>query len=173
MPRNTFDYGERTGTRGRLRRILLVAAPVGVAAILAGSWLSFHAHHEKQLAQARTFAPEWMISGPSCPHTAPAEVGGNLVPDKVMVFDKVTFARRFGHADCRFVATQEGAGRRGFPVCQFTGPAVLEITTRRGTFKFAPGIGHPATVAVQGGQPTCVLSADFTISKLVRPSLDP
>ena len=53
-------------------------------------------------------------------------------------------------------------GRTEFiPVCQFSGPSLLTVTTAKGTFYFAPGTGKPATVMTRDGVPSCVLASNF------------
>jgi len=91
--------------------------------------------------------------GPPCPTSLPAEQGGALKPINVAEFDGMTFARRFGDAECEY----EGSGGRA-AVCRFTSPAVLEVKTGQGTYVFAPGIGQPAVVIVRKGVAICELA---------------
>lgn len=93
-------------------------------------------------------------AGPACPVTAPAEVGGALKPTKFMDFEGITFARRFGDAECGFDNKRL--------VCRFTSPAVLEVKTKVETYVFAPGIGQPAMVSVRKGVASCVMTPKST-----------
>ena len=103
------------------------------------------------LAACQTDEPAF--AGPACPATAPPEAGGALKPTNIMVFDGISFGRRFGDAECEYLRK----GGRG-AVCRFTSPAVLEVKTEAGTYVFAPGIGQSATVSVRQGVASCVLT---------------
>ena len=72
------------------------------------------------------------------------------------ITNDIRYDRRYGHADCSIVKAG-GAGNDFVPVCQFSGPAQLVVTTGKGAFYFAPGVGRPATVATRDGVPTCVI----------------
>src|SRR6266436_3941085 len=45
---------------------------------------------------------------------------------------------------------------------RITGPAgAVEVTTGVRTVVYEPGVGHPTTVTVRGGQPSCVVGGWF------------
>ena len=80
-------------------------------------------------------------------------------PKKAFVFNQIRFDRRFGHVDCNTVAI--GQGNAYAPVCQFSGPALLAVTTDKGRFFFAPGAGKPVTIITENGSPRCVMDGNF------------
>jgi hypothetical protein len=62
--------------------------------------------------------------------------------------------------DCAVVGFKDAEGKGGYPVCQFTAGALIVVTTDKSDTYFAPGVGHPATVAVPPAGPTCVLATN-------------
>ncbi len=149
------DFGSRPRKGPPWIWIGLVLLVLALAAIFGASWWR---HRGMAIAEAE----EWNITGPPCPALSRAAFlkAGFQAPQAVD-FDDVRFARRFGHTSCNEIAYDGGRGFSTFPICEFTGPAVLVITTDKGETYFAPGIGHPATVSVQHGQPTCVMNSKF------------
>jgi len=57
-------------------------------------------------------------------------------------------------------------GLAAHPVCQFTSPNVLEVTVRRRTFSYRPGVGQPATLVVRGTDVHCIMASNFTLATL-------
>ena len=155
----TLDYGVRARYRGppiaTVAWIALCAGLVVVSAAQVYAWL-----HRQDAAIAE--AKRWTITGPPCPSLSPAGfLASPIKPAHGFDFDDVRFARAFGHASCHEIGYDDGRNAETYPVCQFTSPAVLQITTSRGQFYFAPEV-RPATIAVRHGVPTCVMNSKFT-----------
>ena len=151
----TTDYGMRIVPRG---------PPIGKIAIAAGLLILFGAVVAGwiwQRPEGVQDAREWTIAGPPCP-PATSQAYGRLPFHVSRAFDfaDVRFGRAFGHASCAEIHDDGGLGMGTHPVCQFTSPGVLQITTKRGVYYFVPQTG-PATVSVPDGQPTCVLASKF------------
>lgn len=142
---------------------------IGVAAAVAAGlpgWLltqNYLGRREAALFLARDVA----VEGPPCPSLTRArfEAQGLKAP-KATLYEGVTFARQFGHMDCRLLRYGAGWGTDVYPVCQFTSPRSLKITTAQGEWYFAPGPGRPATVGAPRGQARCVMASNFTIKTL-------
>lgn len=152
----SLDYGVSAAHRrhGLVRKALIGFAVLFVLVFGA----AFLQHQRQRVADAQ----EWKIEGPPCPTlTAQAFAAAQMKAPKGLTFDGVRFARRFGHVDCNEIAYDDGKGLGGFPVCQFTGPGTLQVTTPKGDFFFNPGVGQPATVAVPHDAPTCVMASNF------------
>jgi hypothetical protein len=156
------DYG--APRRNRAVRIwaiaLLIGAAVGLA--LAGGGLGYDwlVRQGQARAQSQALTATFDIRGAPCPAlTRAAYIQQGIEPKKAFEFQKVRFARRFGHADCAVVAYRDASGTGGHPVCQFTGPALLAVTADGVESYFAPGVGVPATVSVENGRARCVLAA--------------
>ncbi len=147
------DYGARRVRQIGLKRVLIGCGALVAIAVL-GIWLA-------RLPQAVTRARAWAISGPPC-QTQPRRVFDASVvkPREAFEFDDVTFIRGYGHASCTEIVNDGGRGIGTFPECQFTSPAVLQVTTGKGDFYFLPGAG-PATVSVHHGEPSCVRAGWF------------
>ena len=94
------------------------------------------------------------LQGDPCPTLSKADYEARGAKAKqVFITNDIRYERRFGHADCNVVADGDGFA----PVCQFSGPAMLVVTTPKGAFYFAPGTGRAATVVTRDGTPSCVL----------------
>jgi hypothetical protein len=128
---------------------LLVLVPAAV-------W-SWNRHIEAAVANAKA----WTITGPPCPTlTRQAYLAGAVHADHAFQLGDVGFARAYGHVSCNFIANDGGRGLGDYPVCQFTSPAVLRITTPQAEVYFFPSTG-PATVSVPHGTPRCVMASRF------------
>ncbi len=137
-----------------LRLIVALAIGMGVA-VAASTWLQ---QAPRNLAQAR----RWAIHGPRCPALAAGDFADLAVkPAASFQYDDVTFERGYGHVYCDEIHDDGGRGPGVHPVCQFTGPAVLKVTSPKGRFYFFPSTGR-ATVEVQRGVATCVRGGWFT-----------
>ena len=73
------------------------------------------------------------------------------LPARHFRFGGAHFFRASGKVSC------EMAGGRGatYPVCRFSNPVALQVTTGRGRYDFFPGSGS-ATVMVRGGEVSCL-----------------
>lgn len=136
-----------------------VAGVLGVLAIVVSlPLLGIYATWSDQRAMRKA----WNISGPACPVAAgPPPSGSERRPLTVFDYGDVSFSRKFGHVSC--VAPSEGGpfARTTYRVCQFTGPALIGVTTAERTVFYAPGVGRRATVVVRGGTPSCVVGGWF------------
>lgn len=117
---------------------------------------------QRDLAFGR--AAEAKVEGPPCPQQTEAEfTARKLKAPKATNYENVVFGRQFGHMDCRALRYGAGWGTETYPVCQFTSPSTLTVTTDKGRWFFAPGPGKPATVAVPRGEARCVMDSNFTL----------
>ncbi|MEO8113452.1 MAG: hypothetical protein ABI655_03655 [Phenylobacterium sp.] len=154
------DYGVRSRAKGARvpLTVVIVVGAVLVAAYFGGSWL-YHRPMAIERAQA------WTISGPPCPELSRADfVQRGLKAPRVFDFEGLSLARQFGHVSCMIVANEGGKGLGDYPVCQFTSPTVLQVTTAKGELFFEPGPGHAATISAQHGKVSCVLASKFTLN---------
>jgi hypothetical protein len=95
------------------------------------------------------------ISGPACPlPTGPWPENGRK--PKVFVYKGVRFERRYGAVYCEAV-TDGMFQSLTHPVCQFTAPGRITVTTARGTSAWQPAIGRDATVTVRDGRASCMV----------------
>jgi hypothetical protein len=152
------DYGRRADrkpSRGEVatKWIGVAVALAVVLAIVAGGWM-------RRAAQAAAEAPYWTVSGPPCPVVAGPPAGAPP-PREVFDYADVSFARAYGHASCALMPDRWTLGLVTHPVCQFTSPFVLKVSTAKGAVYFLSGPGKPATVSTQGGVARCVLNANF------------
>lgn len=127
------------------------------AALLGGVLtLRFLDIRAQRVADARV----WTVAGPACPTITSAEleaeVGKGL---RSFEYGDATFFRRDGDVECAPIYEDGGRGDAHYPVCRFTVPGVLRIRTAQGEWRFRPGRGRAATVAVPRGAAGCVLAA--------------
>lgn len=142
------------------QKVTLVAAAL-IAVSLPG-WFLAQSYLGKREA-ALFLASEATVDGPPCPSLTKAQFEAQgLKAPKATLYEGVTFARQFGHMDCRSLRYGAGWGTEVYPVCQFTSPKALKITTAKGEWYFNPGPGQPATVGAPRGQARCVMASNFT-----------
>lgn len=133
--------------------MLGAAVLVGIAAVGVGG----HLRRANAIAESAATVDSAALSGEPCPVLTQADYEARGAKAKqAFVTNDIRYERRFGHADCNVVAAG-GAGNAFVPVCQFSGPALLVVTTQKGAFYFAPGTGRAATVVTRDGVPSCVL----------------
>jgi hypothetical protein len=136
--------------------VVIVLALAGVAALV----VTENKKRSDAIAESSAAANVEALVGPPCPAvTAEAFAARGVKTPKVFEFNNDQYARRFGHADCNLVAVK--GVRDPVPVCQFTGPSLITVTTEKGVFHFDPGTGSPATTRVVDGTPSCVKVANF------------
>lgn len=144
----------------RRRRQLTVTGVIiglGIAAFVASQVPGYLIRH----GEAAQLARDWTLTGPPCPSlTAEAFAAQGLKAPKAFEYGDVVMARQFGHVSCVKLKGKDGVE---YPVCQFTSPATLKVTTARGEAYFAPGVGHPATVSTEGGVARCVIAGNFSL----------
>lgn len=130
--------------------MLGAAVIVGVIAVGIGAKL----RRDNAIAASAASVDMAALQGDPCPTLSKADYEARGAKAKqAFVTNDIRYERRFGHADCNVVA----AGGGFAPVCQFSGPALLVVTTQKGAFYFAPGAGRAATVVTRDGVPSCVL----------------
>ncbi|MBL8772631.1 MAG: hypothetical protein JNK30_14710 [Phenylobacterium sp.] len=142
------------------RAAVWVAAAVflGFAAWLYGG--SYLRQRDFALDRARQVA----VAGPPCPEITAAQFEARrLRAFKATLYEGVVFGRQFGHMDCSTLRYGGGWSPATYPVCQFTGPALLQVKTAKGEWFYAPGAGQPATVRTPQGRAECVLASNFTL----------
>lgn len=155
-PPPSTDYGAPAeGALTFLQSLGMVAVVLGAASIpgyvILSTWLD-----------RRAVEADWTIAGPPCPQVAaldPAVVGRK--PAKVFSYQKVSFARQSGHVSCVTLDAGGPFARRTYPVCQFSGPAGVAVTTGAGTTFYQPGAAQRVTVTVRDGRPACVMAGWF------------
>ncbi|TAJ70462.1 MAG: hypothetical protein EPO51_18205 [Phenylobacterium sp.] len=142
---------------------------LGVAAAIAvglPGWFLSQSYLGKRDA-ALFLAREATVDGPPCPSLTKAQFEARgLKVKKATLYEGVTFARQFGHMDCRSLRYGAGWGTEVYPVCQFTSPRSLKVTTPKGEWYFDPGPGQPATVGAPHGQARCVMASNFNMKNL-------
>jgi hypothetical protein len=157
--------------RVRRRRLTpgqkIVIATAVVVSVALPSWMFGGSYlHEREAALSR--ASEARIDGPPCPSLTRAQFEAQgLKAPKATLYADVVFARQFGHMDCRLLRYGAAWATEVYPVCQFTSPKGLKVTTPKGEWYFATGAGRPATVATPFGRARCVLAGNFTMKRLI------
>jgi hypothetical protein len=159
----TADYGTRSVRRGPSPfQILMV---IGLVALIGALGFTEYNYWRGQMATAR----QWTVPGPACPRLSQAALvaaglkaapEGDLrgFPDMNTNLDDIRIGRRFGYASCAEIHDNGGLSVDTHPVCEFTRPVVVTVTTPKGVFYFNTGPTGPATVSVQDGVPSCVLA---------------
>lgn len=134
---------------------------VVVVGIVAGVGLLLYTQgrsRQMAIAGATAETKPWELVGPPCAEGFSGPwANPEYAPKKALVFNGLRFARRAGHVECSAIAAK-GGNSDFVPMCEFTGPILVEVTTDRGTFRYQPGVGNPATVSVVDGQPRCVVA---------------
>lgn len=101
------------------------------------------------------------ITGPPCPSITPDEITRYGLQTRYSTdFNGLTLGRRFGEVSCSEVAAKGGLGVKSYPVCQFSGPDVVTVSSGQSTLYFRPGVGKKASILAQAGAaPRCVMAA--------------
>ena len=136
----------------------------GAAVMLAFSaWLlggAYLKHRDDALALAQRFT----IDGPSCPSLSRNEfLARGLKAPKGLIYEDAVFYRRFGHMECGAIRYGRGWSPAVYPVCQFTSPGALRVTTPKGDWYFEAPPGQPATLSTPHGRARCVMASNFTL----------
>ena len=155
----TRDYGLRA--RRKMPLSVKVSLSVGLAlaaAVAIGIGAASRLRHGPAEAADAQF---YTVSGPPCPTlSAAAYAAGAIKVGPRFEYGDVVFGRGYGYVSCSWL---HGGflGLSVHPVCEFTGPGVLTVTTSSGEAYFAPGVGKPATVSVSDGQARCVVGSNY------------
>jgi len=155
-PADLSDLANRSNAA--LSKVMIAIVPLGVALLIAVVAFGAHEKRAPQSVEARASAATFLVSGPPCANATEQDLdAAHLRPVRSVDFNGVIFARKFGHAECAWVETDQHRGRRGYSVCRFTGPGGLLVQTERGAYGFRLDAGKPATVAIIDGAPPCVV----------------
>lgn len=93
---------------------------------------------------------------PACARVAPEVFTARLTASRILParhfrFGGAHFSRAAGPVRCEMA----GAASVAFPVCRFSNPVALQVTTGHGRYDFFPGSG-PVTVTVRSGEVGCL-----------------
>ncbi len=150
----TYDYGSSRSRRAPMG--LWIVTVLAVAAIGAVT----HYFLDKRAKELAAEARAWTVVGPPCPQVTKAVFDAQpFQARQVTNINGVRWARSSATIMCQGIASDGGRGAVLDPVCQFSSPRVLRITTAKGDFYFVPGLGQKATVTVKDGVATCVMGA--------------
>ncbi len=148
--------------RGNFGGIPLVVLVLGIAGAVAFLVHSQYLKRAAEIARGTEAAQFSTIKGLACPTlTREAYLARQRPVKTAFIFNDEKFSRRYGHVTCDVVQSGPASKQGYFTACQFTGPAVIEVVTRKGTFYFAPGAGQPVTVSTPDGVPRCVMDGHF------------
>ena len=161
----TLDLGARKPHRTFGQRMLF--ALTGVACLALPAWLLAQDYLADRHV-ALNLAGEWKIEGPPCRQVSAAAFAaeGRKLRSGA-VYQDVTFVRQFGHMSCASLRYGGGWSPDVYPVCQFTSPHGIKVTTPKGEWFYAVEPGQPATVATPHGKARCVLAGNFNMKRLV------
>jgi hypothetical protein len=139
-----------------------LAVVVGVVATLGAAATVFVVSEAGRVADDRR---AWPRSGVPCPVLQPASAARTLAERGLRVryrfrFEGVTFGRTFGDVACHLPAV--GPWGASEPVCRFTSPAFVEVSTSRGEALFLPGVGRTTTVFSDPDGPKCYAQSGDT-----------
>ena len=161
MPSTPLDYGQRS-RRGRGVQITtpMMAGLAGLVAIGVTIWVNRDQARLIHEATAETQAGE--IVGPACPPVVHGAFAGPLRPINTFDFNGLRFGHRFGSAECSVTAGKPGLFGTGYVnLCQFSSPAVVSVSSGKGTTVWEPGVGREVTVFVDRGAPRCVMASPY------------
>ena len=102
------------------------------------------------------------LAGPPCPQLAAEAFRARAItPEEDLRLGAAVVRFRFGRAQCKAVGSSGGGWDSAAPVCHFSAPALLHVTTASGRdVYFDPGVGQPATLALGQDTAQCVLDAE-------------
>lgn len=156
----TKDFYTDASRQRRLTRAALIVVVLGLVASVIALLVIERKNRRDAIAETTAAAGVAALAGPPCQVvTAEAFAPQAAKARKVFEFNGDTYARRFGHLDCNLTAVK--GVRDPVPVCQFTGPQALSVTTAKGSYYFLPGPGQPATIRVVDEVATCVMASNF------------
>jgi hypothetical protein len=161
MPSTPLDYGERTKrARGVQITTPIMAGLAGLVAVGVTIWAILDQDRQIREATVETEASE--IVGPACPPVVRGAFRTPLRPINTFDFNGLTFGHRFGAAECSVTAGKRGLFGAGYiNLCQFSSPAVVSVSSDKGTFTWEPGVGQEVTVFVDHGNPRCAMSSPY------------
>jgi hypothetical protein len=136
-------------------RVLQVLTASTVTAVTIAAILDQRAMNRAEIAL-------WTVSGPPCQRIAPVSLKSLTVEDPgPLSFEQAQGAFVHGGVVCSEIDHYRGRQTHPFTVCQFGSPDVIRLDTPYGEVFFKAPSGQPATVSFAGGEPHCVLGANF------------
>ena len=152
--RDLVDIATATspGVRMVTRVLLGLAASIAVAMTIAAVL--------GQRARDQAEIDLWTVSGPPCQRTAPISLE-SLGQSAPVSFEQAQGAFVHGGVVCSEIDRYHGQLTRPFTVCQFGSPYLVRLDTPRGEVFFKAPRGQPVTISFAGGEPRCVLGANF------------
>lgn len=150
----SLDYGTAK------RRPTPVGLWIGGLAVVVAIVAATHYFLDRRDKQMAAEAKAWIVTGPPCPQVTKAVFAAQpFEARQVTNLAGVRWARSSATVVCHGTDMGGGKGQIADPVCQFSSPRVLQITTAKGDFYFVPGLGNRATVSVHDGVASCVIGA--------------
>jgi hypothetical protein len=125
-----------------------------VAAIPA--WLAVETVRDRRALQA-----DWTFEGPPCAEHLKAPMPHFSKPLRRFEYEGVSFRRQLGNASCQAFGEGSVFSHHLKIVCQFSAPAIVEVTAGGRTTHYEPGFGRPAVVTLRNGAPRCVVGGWF------------
>jgi|GEM_PF-1605510 len=161
MPSTPLDYGQRSRrARGAQITTKIMAGLALLVAIGVAIWVNRDQVRLIREATVETQASE--IGGRACPGVLKGQFKSPLRPINTFDFNGLAFGHRFGSAECSFTQGKRDLFGMGYVnLCQFSSPAVVSVTSDRGTFTRETGVGREAAVFVDHGAPKCVLASPY------------
>lgn len=156
----------RVGTRSPKPRNILDAGMTlaGAVVIVASLGLCAFIYLSQKSASA-VEAAFWSLQGQPCPTLDQAAYDRAWGTPQVTPYGGASFEYRVGHMMCtRRPGEGRDDGEARHPVCQFTGPVFLGVTTARGRYFFAPPNMSAARVGIIDGEARCVLIPRFRMN---------
>ena len=152
--RDLVDIATATspGVRAVTRILLALAASLAVAVAIA----SFLNQRAKEQAEIDL----WTVTGPPCQRITPMSLE-SLGQSAPLSFEQAQGAFVHGGVVCSEIDHYLGRRTRPFTVCQFGSPSVVRLDTPHGEVFFQAPRGQPMTISFAGGDPRCVLGANF------------
>ena len=161
MPSTPLDYGQRSPRA----RGVQVTTPMmaGLACLIAIGVTVWAVRDQARLIRESTAETEaGEIIGKACPQVLHGAFTSPLRPINTFDYNGLTFGHRFGAAECSVTAGKGGLFGTGYVnLCQFSSPAVVSVSSAKGTFYWEPGVGQEVTVFVDHGKPRCVMSSPY------------
>lgn len=110
--------------------MLIGAIVVGFVTVGISSYLQ----REGLLAASTAVVRPETLVGEPCPSLTKAEYEARPTKAKqAFISNDIRYERRYGHVECSVIAAADN-GTAFVPVCQFTGPALLTVTTVKRAF---------------------------------------
>lgn len=158
MPPN--DFGVTRRKRPPTAALTGVGLTIGVLLLIASFAPKILADQRMAIADAA----EWTIAGPPCREVDAAAFHASPYEDRRKIeYGGVRFGRNAGHVSCAFLRPKGGRALfGGYPVCQFTSPAVLSVEAEKARAFYLIGLSQRATVSLASGRPACVLAGKFS-----------